>query len=74
MGRKIVTALYYLLNDPRYLLVKPLVDAYFEFYRPKGWYGQDESFLQPTPYETTEKKYFRYLNYFDMSYEKFMSL
>lgn len=74
LGRKIVTALYYLLNDPRYLLVKPLVDAYFEFYRPKGWYGQDESFLQPTPYETTEKKYFRYLNYFDMSYEKVYEL
>jgi len=58
---------YQLLNDPRYILVLPLVDAYFEIFRSKGWYFEDGSFDQ---YYPTDKKHLKHLEIYDMSYER----
>jgi hypothetical protein len=67
VGKKIDGLIHEVLNDPRYLLVMPLVDAYFEIFRSKGWYEQDESFVQWTP---NTKKLLKQLMYFDFSYER----
>lgn len=56
-----------LLNDPQYILVMPLVDAYFEIFRTKGWYHEDESFNQFYP---TEKKIWKHIEFYDMSHER----
>lgn len=63
--------LFQLLNDPQYILVLPLVDAYFEIYRPKGWWHEDESFLPKTEKDDIkERKFHKHLEFFDMSYER----
>jgi|JI61114C2RNA_FD_contig_61_1996299_length_2823_multi_6_in_0_out_0_1 hypothetical protein len=59
--------LFQLLNDPQYLLVMPLVDAYFEIFRSKGWFLEDQSFVL---YYPTERKIFKHLEFFDMSHER----
>jgi hypothetical protein len=69
LGKRIEVLLHNLLNDPRYILVKPLVDAYFEIFRSKGWYHEDESFLK-TEWSPTTKKLLKQLMYFDFSYER----
>jgi hypothetical protein len=66
-GKRIEGLIHEVLNDPRYLLVMPLVDAYFEIFRSKGWYDEDESFVQWTP---NTKKLLKQLMYFDFSYER----
>ncbi len=66
-GKRIEELIYEVLNDPRNLLIMPLVDAYFEIFRSKGWYYQDESFVQWTP---NTKKLLKQLMYFDLSYER----
>lgn len=66
-GKRIEGLILEVLNNPRYILVMPLVDAYFEIFRSKGWYYQDESFCQWTP---NTKKLLKQLTYFDLSYER----
>jgi len=61
--------LFQLLNDPQYILVLPLIDAYFEVFRPKGWWHEDESFL-PHVEHIKDKKFYKHLEFFDMSYER----
>jgi len=70
LAKKIESLLYDLLNNPRYILVMPLVDAYFEVFRSKGWYFEDESFLDQKMQYLINKKYYKYLMYFDFSYER----
>lgn len=70
VAKKVEILIYELLNNPRYLLVMPLVDAYFEVFRSKGWYFEDESFLDQKMQYLINKKYYKYLMYFDFSYER----
>ena len=71
LGGEIDLLLYELLNNPRYILVMPLVDAYFEVFRSKGWYYEDESFLAIRWGDNnTHKKFMKYLMYFEFSYER----
>ena len=67
LAKKIEKQVDELLNNPRYLLIMPLVDAYFEIFRTKGWYDEDQSFVQ---YYPTNKKILKHLAYFDFSYER----
>lgn len=64
---EIENVLYDILNDPRNILVMPLLDIYFEIFRPKGWYNQDESFYL---FYHNEKKLYKHIKYYDMSYER----
>lgn len=71
LQRKVETLVLQALNDPRYLLIMPLVDAYFELFRSKGWWGgEDESFTDDLKWDPTTKKYFKHLMYFNISYER----
>lgn len=36
--------IYQFLHDPRYILIMPLFDAFFEVFRKKGWFECDKSF------------------------------
>jgi hypothetical protein len=58
-----------ILNNPRYLLVMPLVDAYFEVFRNKGWYDEDKSFVEWYPV-LHSKKLLKHLRYYNFSYER----
>jgi hypothetical protein len=66
-GKMVEGLILEVLNNPRYLLIMPLVDIYFEIFRSKGWYFQDETFCQWTP---NTKKLLKQLKYFDLSYER----
>jgi len=66
--KKVECELEELLTNPRYILVMPLLDAYFEMYREKGWHNGDKTFCE---YYTFTKKYFKHLSYFDFSYERY---
>lgn len=57
-----------LLNNPRYILLMPLLDAYFEIYREKGWHNGDKTFCE---FYTFTNKYLKHLSYFDFSYERY---
>ena len=75
LNKELDDKLYEILNDPRNLLIMPLIDAYFEVFRNKGYWHADESFsgIPPAPAwgETgAHKKFFKYLKYFDLSYER----
>jgi len=66
-GKRVEGLILEVLNNPRYLLIMPLVDIYFEIFRDKGWYFKDETFCQWTP---NTKKLLKQLKYFDLSYER----
>lgn len=38
--------IYQFLNDPRYILIMPLLDAFFEIFRKKGWWEGDKTFSE----------------------------
>lgn len=68
LGKEIEEEIYVMLNDPRYLLAMPLVDAYFEIFREEGWY--DPGVYCFEHFYPTEKKIIKQLSYYDMSYER----
>jgi hypothetical protein len=69
--KEIEDIIYDILSDPRNLLMMPLLDAYFEVFRSKGFANEDESFFAPRWGETnTHKKLMKHLMYFDLSYER----
>ena len=72
LNKELDIKLYEVFNDPRNLLIMPLIDAYFEVYRSKGYYHQDESFSGPPVWADTglHKKFMKHLKYFDLSYER----
>jgi hypothetical protein len=47
----------------------PLVDAYFEVFRSKGWYDEDKSFVEWYPV-LHSKKLLKHLRYYNFSYER----
>jgi hypothetical protein len=68
LAKSIESEVEEVLTDPRNLLVMPLLDAYFEIYREKGWYNGDKTFCE---YYPVTKKYWKHLAYFDFSYERY---
>jgi hypothetical protein len=68
-AKRVEKLIHEVLNNPRYLLVMPLVDAYFEVFRSKGWYDEDESFVQWYPVLHC-KKLLKQLMYYNFSYER----
>lgn len=61
--------LYEILNDPRNILIMPLVDAYFQQFRGKGFYDhkEDDSYYL---FYGFEKHLHYHLKYYDMTYER----
>lgn len=66
---EVENVLYDILNDPRNILVMPLLDIYFEIFRGIGWYNHDgdETFYL---FYHNEKKLHKHIKYYDMSYER----
>ena len=72
LNREVDTILYEVLNNPRYLLIMPLVDAYFDVFRSKSYYDpRDDSFGTPPWHDNgCHRKLMKYLKYFELSYER----
>jgi len=66
--KRVELELYEFLNDPRHILVKPLIDAYFELFREKLW--EEDKVSNKFNFYPMEKKIHKQVMYFDMSYER----
>jgi len=69
LGKIIEREIEEILTNPRNLLLMPLLDAYFEMYRPKAWYTGDNTFDEVK--NLNGKHYFDYLYIFDYTYERY---
>lgn len=66
---KVLDKTYEFLNNPQYILLMPLLDAFFEIFRKKGWYKKDKSFCEYSP-GIDQRMVFKHMKIFDLSYER----